>query len=144
MYFVIPFKCILNSKVSINTVWNVSGGHGHPFPLSFHMNTHWWVWKTNMICWVISPAFFHVSTGWCSVSVWENNLGMEVTKPILFPASYEGLQNCMLYWSKSAGQIVNWWWFVLWFSAFLRHLRNLKSGHKLGCLKFKRWLVKVK
>jgi len=75
----------------------MSSGHKHNFPLSFHMNTLWWVWKNILICWVTSPAFFPVLTGWCSVSVWGNNLGMQVTKRILFSTAYEGLQNCMLW-----------------------------------------------
>jgi hypothetical protein len=37
-----------------------------------------------LICWVIFPAFFTVLTGWCSVSVLGNNLGMQATKPVLF------------------------------------------------------------
>jgi len=49
-----------------------------------------------LICWVISPAFFPVSTSWCSVSVWGNNLELQAIKPILFYTAYESLQNCML------------------------------------------------
>jgi hypothetical protein len=30
------------------------------------------------------PFFFPVSSGWCSVSVWENNLGLQGTKPVIF------------------------------------------------------------
>jgi len=60
----------------------VSGVQRHPFPLSFHMNTPWWVWKNALICWVISPAFFPVLTAWCNVSVWWNNFEMQVTKPM--------------------------------------------------------------
>jgi len=42
------------------------------------------------------PAFLPVSTGWFSVSVWQNNLGLQVSKPVLFSTAYEGLQNFML------------------------------------------------
>jgi len=77
----------------------VSGSHGHSFPLSFHMNTPWWAWMNVLICWVIFPAFFPVLTGWCSVSVLANNLGMQATKSVLFSSAYEGLQNYMLCWS---------------------------------------------
>jgi len=52
-----------------------------------------------LICWVIFPAFFPVLTGWCSVSVLANNLGMQATKSVLFSSAYEGLQNYMLCWS---------------------------------------------
>jgi hypothetical protein len=34
-------------------------------------------------------------TGWCSTSVWETNLGLQVTKPILFSTACQSLQNCM-------------------------------------------------
>jgi len=48
-------------------------------------------------CWIISSAFFPVSTSWRSVSLWEIDLGLQVTKPVLCAVAYEGFQNCMLY-----------------------------------------------
>jgi len=76
----------------------VSGGRGHLFPRPFHMSTPW-VWKNVLICWDIYLAFYPVLTGWCNVSVCGNNLGIQVTRPLLFSAAYEGVQNCMLCWS---------------------------------------------
>jgi len=47
------------------------------------------------------PGSFHIntfllSTGWYIVSLVGNNLGLHVTKPILFSTAYEGLQICIL------------------------------------------------
>jgi len=49
------------------------------------------MWKNVLICLVISPAFFPVLTGWCSVSVWETILVLQVPKTILFSTTCEDL-----------------------------------------------------
>jgi len=53
------------------------------------------------------PFLFPVSTGWCSVSMWETNLGLQDTKLLLFSTAYQGLQNCMLCQNYSTGLAVN-------------------------------------
>jgi len=92
----IPFKCDLNQKLVLTLFEKLVDMDMDTPPLSFHINIPWWVWKNVLICWVISRAFSPASTGWCRVSVWGNNLGMQVTKPILISTACEGLLNCML------------------------------------------------
>jgi len=49
-----------------------------------------------------SPSLFPNLISWCSISVWETNLGPQETKLLLFSAASQGLQNCLLCWNDSA------------------------------------------
>jgi len=85
--FVIPFKC-----------WKVSGGHEHPFV--FH-STWMLLGRCGRMSWLVSflpPSFlFQLVSVVCLCG--RLNLGMQVTKPVLFSTACEGLQNYLLCWS---------------------------------------------
>jgi len=113
--FMIPlivkqFKCDLSLAVSTITVRKVSGDHRH----LLHCHSTWTLLEDVEECLDLLGHFCHLlsfSTGRCSVfsvSVWETNLGLQATKPVLFPIACESLQNCTLCQIWSAGQIVNW------------------------------------
>jgi hypothetical protein len=78
---------------SIFIVWKVSGDHEHPLE-DVEEVTDWLTdWLIDwLIDQVIFSSLFNLSSGWCSMSVWERtNLRLQDTKPILSSNVYEGL-----------------------------------------------------